>query len=206
MKKPKVLVLFYSMYGHISLMAEAVAEGARNEGALVDIKRIPETLPEEVLKKMGASAARETMKDFPEAMPEDLQEYDAVIWGVPTRFGGAAAQVRAFLDRTGVLWQKGSLVGKIGSVFTSTATQHGGQETTLISMHISLLHHGNILVGLPYTEKRQMTLAEISGGSPYGASTITGGDGKRMPSANELELARFQGRHVAKIAKKLAEG
>lgn len=198
----KILVLYYSTYGHIETMAEAVAEGARSvAGATVTIKRVPELVPADVAKKSGFKLDQKA----PIAKPDELAEYDGVIFGVPTRFGNMAAQMRNFLDQTGELWMKGSLIGKVGSVFASTATQHGGQESTILSTHTTLLHQGMVIVGLPYSAQEQMTLAEISGGSPYGATTITGGDGSRMPSENELKLARFQGRHVAEITAKLAK-
>ena len=197
---PKVLVLYYSSYGHIETMAQAVAEGARGAGATVDIKRVPETVPDEVAKashfKMNQAA--------PVATVAELADYDAIIFGVPTRFGNMAAQMKNFLDQTGALWFGGKLVGKVGSVFASTATQHGGQESTILSTHTVLLHHGMVIVGLPYAWAGQTRLDEVTGGSPYGATTIAGGDGSRQPSANELEGARFQGRHVAEIAAKLA--
>ncbi len=196
----KVLVLYYSSYGHVEQMAHAVAEGARNGGATVDLKRVPELVPEEVAKKSGFKLDQPA----PVAKVEELTQYDAVIFGTPTRYGNMAAQMKNFLDQTGGLWAKNALVGKVGSVFASTATQHGGQETTLTSFHTVLLHLGMVIVGLPYSEKRQMTLDETTGGSPYGATTIAGGDGKRQPSENELAMARFQGEHVAKIAAKLA--
>lgn len=196
----KVLILYYSMYGHVEAMADAVAEGARSvPGTEVTIKRVPELVPEDVARKSGVKLDQAA----PIAAPSELADYDAILFGTPTRFGNMAAQMRNFLDQTGGLWMKGALIGKVGSVFTSTATQHGGQESTILSFHTTLLHQGMIIVGLPYSAKEQMTLAEISGGSPYGASTITGGDGKRMPSANELALARFQGKHVAEITAKL---
>lgn len=196
----KVLVLYYSSYGHVEQMATAVAEGARNGGATVDVKRVAEIVPEEVAKKSGFKLDQAA----PIAKVEDLTQYDAVIFGTPTRYGNMAAQMKNFLDQTGGLWAKNALVGKVGSVFASTATQHGGQETTLTSFHTVLLHLGMVIVGLPYSEKRQTTLDEITGGSPYGATTIAGGDGKRQPSENELAMARAQGEHVAKIAAKLA--
>jgi NAD(P)H dehydrogenase (quinone) len=197
----KVLVLYYSMYGHIERMALAVAEGAREvPGTEVALKRVPELVPAEVLKQSGAKVDQ----DAPIAQPQELADYDAIIIGTPTRFGNMAAQMRNFLDQTGGLWASGALVGKVGSVFTSSATQHGGQESTLLSTHITLLHQGLIIVGLPYAEASQMGLDEIKGGSPYGASTITGGQGERMPSQQELGMAGFQGRHVARIAAKLA--
>jgi NAD(P)H dehydrogenase (quinone) len=201
----KVKVVFYSMYGHIYRMAEAVAEGAREvQGAEVELLQVPELVPDEVLEKSGAKKARQAFAHIPVAKPADLADADAIIFGIPTRFGNMCAQMRNFLDQTGGLWAKSALVGKVGSAFTSSATQHGGQETTLISSYITLFHHGMVIVGLPYSEARQTTMDEISGGSPYGASTITGGDGSRLPSENELAMARFQGRHVATIAKKLA--
>jgi NAD(P)H:quinone oxidoreductase type IV len=203
----KVKVIFYSMYGHVYQMAEAVAEGARGvEGAEVELLQVPELIPEAVLEKSGAKKAREAFAHIPVAKPADLADTDAIIYGTPTRFGNMCAQMRNFLDQTGGLWAQNALVGKVGSVFTSSATQHGGQETTIISFHITLLHHGMIIVGLPYSEARQTTMDEITGGSPYGASTICGGDGSRMPSENELAMARFQGRHVAAIARKLYQG
>ena len=196
----KVLVLYYSSYGHIETMAEAIAEGARSSGATVDIKRVPELVSDEV----AAKSHFKTQQAAPVAEPGDLAHYDAIIIGTPTRFGNMAAQMKSFLDQTGGLWATGKLVGKVGAVFTSTATQHGGQESTILSTQTVLLHHGMVIVGLPYAWQGQMTLAEITGGSPYGASTIAGGDGSRQPSANELEGARFQGAHVARIAAKLA--
>lgn len=195
----KVLVLYYSMYGHIETMAKAVAEGARSViGAEVTIKRVPDLVPPEVARKAGAKVDQAA----PVATVDELPNYDAIIFGTPTRFGNMCAQMRNFLDQTGGLWQKGSLIGKVGSVFTSTATQHGGQETTITSFHSTLLHHGMIIVGVPYSCKEIMNMSEISGGSPYGASTLAGGDGSRQPSENELIIARFQGTHVAEVAKK----
>lgn len=200
----KVKIIFYSMYGHIYRMAEAVAEGAREvEGAEVELLQVPELVPDEALEKSGAKKARQVFAHIPVASPADLADADAIIFGMPTRFGNMCAQMRNFLDQTGGLWAQDALVGKVGSVFTSSATQHGGQETTIISSIITLLHHGMVIVGLPYSEKRQMAMDEITGGSPYGASTIAG-DGSRMPSDNELAMARYQGRHVATIAKKMA--
>lgn len=200
-----VQVVFYSMYGHIYTMAEAVAAGAREvEGAEVSLYQVAELIPEETLERIGAKAARAAFAHIPVAHSSNLPDADAIIFGAPTRFGNMAAQMRNFLDHTGQLWAKGALIGKVGSVFTSSATQHGGQESTILSAHTTLLHHGMIIVGVPYSEQRQMTIAEISGGSPYGSSTITGGDGSRQPSQNELAIARFQGRHVATIAAKLA--
>jgi NAD(P)H dehydrogenase (quinone) len=196
----KVLVLYHSFYGHIEAMANAVVEGAREApGTTVELKRVPETVPEEIFHKSGGKANQAA----PEATPGELANYDAIIFGTPTRFGNMSAQMRNFIDQTGGLWASGALVGKIGSVFTSSATQHGGQESTLLTVHVTLLHHGFIIVGLPYAEQRQMGLDEIKGGSPYGASTITGGQGERMPSEQELGMARFQGKHVATIAGKL---
>lgn len=196
----KVLVLYYSMYGHIEVMAQAVAEGVREvEGVDAVIKRVPETIPEDQARAIGVKFDQSA----PIATTEELADYDAIIFGTPTRFGNMTAQMRNFLDQTGGLWTKGALIGKVGSVFTSSATQHGGQESTILSFHTNLLHHGMVVVGVPYSCADQMRTDEITGGSPYGASTITGGDGKRMPSANELGIARFQGRHVAEIAKRL---
>ena len=201
----KVLVLFYSTYGHIYRMAQAVAEGAREvAGADVVIKRVPETLSPEVLAKQGATEAQKAFADVPVATVADLAEADAIIFGTPTRFGNMIGQMRQFLDATGGLWAQGKLVGKVGSVFTSTATQHGGQESTILTFHVTLLHHGMVVVGLPYTFQGQTRIDEITGGSPYGASTIAGGGGERLPSTNELDGARYQGRHVAQIAKKLS--
>lgn len=196
----RVLVLYYSMYGHIEAMAQAVAEGARKvEGVDAVIKRVPETIPEDKARAIGVKLNQPA----PIATIDELVNYDAIIFGTPTRFGNMIAQMRNFLDQTGGLWMKGALIGKIGSVFTSSATQHGGQESTILSFHTTLLHQGMIIVGLPYSCADQMRTDEITGGSPYGASTIAGSDGKRMPSANELGIARFQGKHVAEIAKRL---
>jgi len=200
----KVLVVFYSVYGHIYQMAEAVAEGARAvEGAQVELRRVPETLPEDVLRKIGALEAQKAFTHVPVCTVAELPTADAIIFGTPTRFGNMCGQMRQFLDSTGALWAKGALVGKVGSVFTSSATQHGGQESTILSFHTTLLHHGMIIVGLPYTFQGQTRIDEITGGSPYGASTIAGGAGERLPSANELAAARFQGKHVAMLASKL---
>ncbi len=197
----KILVLYYSSYGHIETMAKAVSEGAASiEGVTVDLKRVPELVPEEIAAKSG----HKLDQDAPIANVNDLADYDAIIFGTPTRFGNMAAQMRNFLDQTGALWGKGALIGKIGSVFVSTASQHGGQETTITSFHTTLLHHGMIIVGLPYSFAGNTEMTEISGGTPYGASTLAGADGSRQPSANELAGARFQGRHVAEIAVKLA--
>lgn len=196
----KVLVLYYSAYGHIEKMAEAVAEGARAvPGTQVTIKRVPELVPDDVAKKSGLKVDQRA----PIAKPDELGDYDAVIFGTPTRFGNMCAQMRNFLDQTGGLWMKGALIGKVGSVFASSATQHGGQESTILSFHITLLHQGFIVVGLPYSFQGQMRQDEITGGSPYGATTIAAGDGSRQPSANELDAARFQGKHVAQITAKL---
>ncbi len=203
----QIQIVFYSMHGHIHRMAEAVAEGAREVADTeVALFQVAELVPDDVLEKSGAMAARAAFAHVPVITPDRLAEADAVIFGTPTRFGNMCAQMRNFLDQTGGLWMKGGLIGKVGSVFTSSATQHGGQETTLTSFHTTLLHHGMVVVGVPYSEQRQMTLVEISGGSPYGASTITAGDGSRQPSENELDIARFQGKHVAMIARRLAAG
>ena len=200
----KVLIVYYSMYGHLHKMAQAVAEGVKSvNGAEVALRRVPETLPAEVLVNMGAVEAQKSMADVPIATVEELATADAVIFGTPTRFGNMCGQMRQFLDATGQLWATGALVGKVGSVFASTATQHGGQESTILSFHTTLLHHGFVVVGLPYAFQGQMRIDEITGGSPYGASTIAGTKGERLPSENELEAARFQGRHVAQIAAKL---
>ena len=195
----RVLVLYHSTYGHILQMAEAVAEGAASTGARVDIRRVPELVPEEVARSSGY--VMDQRHDL--ATVEELTLYDAIIIGVGTRYGRMASQMASFLDQTGGLWARGALNGKVGSAFTSTATQHGGQETTLMAIHTNLLHFGMVTVGLPYSFAGQMTLSEITGGTPYGASTIAGGDGSRQPTSNELEGARFQGRHVADIANRL---
>lgn len=195
----KVLVLYYSMYGHIETMAKAVADGARSvKGTAVTIKRVPDLMPEEVARKAGAKLDQAA----PIATVDELPNYDAIIFGTPTRFGNMCAQMRNFLDQTGRLWLNGSLIGKVGSVFASTATQHGGQETTITSFHTTLLHHGMIVVGVPYSCQEIMNMSEITGGSPYGASTLAGADGGRQPSENEIKIARFQGAHVAEVAKK----
>lgn len=200
----KLLVVYYSMYGHIYAMAQSVKAGAESvAGVQAELRRVPETLSEEVLKKMGAVEAQEKQKDVPVCTLDELAEADAVIFGTPTRFGNMCGQMKQFLDATGQLWMKGSLVGKAGSVFTSSNTQHGGQESTILSFHILLLHQGMVIVGLPYTFSGQMEIGEISGCSPYGASMVAGPEGKRSPSTNELAGARFQGEHVASIAKKL---
>ena len=203
----RVQVIFYSMYGHVYQMAGAVAAGALEAGAgEVSLWQVPELVPDEILEKSGAAAARAAFAHVPVAKPTQLAEADAIIFGTPTRFGNMAAQMRNFLDQTGGLWANGALVGKVGSVFTSAASQHGGHEITLTSFHITLLHHGMIVVGLPYTEQRLVNMAEITGGTPYGASTVTGIDGSRQPSENELAIARFQGKHVAQIANTLVAG
>lgn len=197
----KVLVLYYSSYGHIESMANAVATGARRvAGIEVDIKRVPELVPDEVAKQAGIKLEQ----DAPVATVDELANYDAIIFGTPTRFGNMSAQMRNFLDQTGGLWANGKLIGKVGSVFTSTGVQHGGQETTLTSFHTTLLHHGMVIVGVPFSCAELSNMDEISGGTPYGASTLAGGDGSRQPSENELKIAQFQGQHVAEIAKKLA--
>lgn len=199
-----ILIVEYSLYGHIYKMAQAVAEGvAEVAGCKAAIMRVPETLSNEVLGKMGALEAQKSMAHVPVVTVDDLAAADGIIFGVPTRFGNMCGQMRQFLDSTGALWAKGALIGKPGSVFCSSATQHGGQEATLLSFHTTLLHHGMVVVGLPYAFSGQMGFAEVTGGSPYGASTITGGQGERMPSPNELAGARFQGAHVAGITKKL---
>lgn len=197
----KVLVLYYSSYGHMEKMAEAAAEGARQAGATVDIKRVPELLSEEAAR----AAHYKLDQKAPIAAVDDLANYDAVIVGAPTRFGRMAAQMANFIDQTGGLWMRGALVGKVGSAMSSSATQHGGQETTLFSIITNLLHQGMVIVGLPYAFQGQMKLDEVTGGSPYGATTITAGDGSRQPSENELAGARFQGKHVAEVAAKLAK-
>jgi NAD(P)H dehydrogenase (quinone) len=202
----KVLILYYSMYGHIHRMAEAMAAGvAEVPGATATLKRVPETLSPEVLAMMGAVEAQKTFAHVPVCTVEELADYAAIIFGTPTRFGNMCGQMRQFLDATGVHWSKGTLVGKVGSVFTSTATQHGGQESTILTFHPYLLHQGMVIVGLPYIFAGQMRNDEITGGSPYGASTIAGTKGERLPSENELAAARFQGKHVATIAGKLAK-
>jgi len=204
----KINVIFHSIHGHIYKMAEAIAEGTREvEGAEVGIYQVPETLPKEIIEKMGVIEQKKLFAHIPvitrDMYEEVLAGADALIFGTPTRYGMMTAQMRAVLDGLGGLWSQDAFVGKVGSVFTSSATQHGGQESTILSFHVSLLHLGMIIVGLPYSEKRQKRMDEITGGSPYGASTIAGGDGSRQPSENELEMARYQGRHVTQIAKKL---
>lgn len=199
---PRILVLYYSSYGHIERMAQEAVKGARETGADVVLKRVPEIVPDEVAEKSGYKLDQEA----PVAKPEELADYDAVIFGVPTRYGNMPAQMKNFIDQTGALWAEGKLVGKVGSVFTSTATQHGGQETTLISFHIVLMHLGFVVVGLPYAFQGQMRLDAVTGGTPYGASTVAGGDGSRWPSDNELEGVRFQAGHAADIAARLVAG
>lgn len=197
----KVLVLYYSMYGHIETLAQAVAEGARSvEGIEVSVKRVPDLMAEEAARKAGAKLDQAA----PIASVDELPDYDAIIFGTPTRFGNMCAQMRNFLDQTGRLWMNRSLIGKVGSVFTSTGTQHGGQETTITSFHTTLLHHGMIVVGCPYSCQELLNMKEITGGSPYGAGTLAGADGSRQPSDNELKIARFQGSHVARVALKQA--
>ena len=204
MAKVNIQVVFYSMYGHVYRMAEAIAEGARQvPGANVTLWQVPELMNEEALVKSGAKVARTAFANIPVAQPQQLVEADAIIFGTPTRFGMMCAQMRNFLDQTGGLWAKGALIGKIGSVFGSTGTQHGGQETTLTSFHATLLHHGMIVVGLPYSAQELVNMSEITGGTPYGATTMAGPDGSRQPTANELAAARFQGKHVAGIAARL---
>ena len=201
----KVLIVYYSMYGHVHRMAEAVAEGVREvKGAEAELKRVPETLSEEVLKAMGALDVQKSLSRVPVCTVDELAAADAIIFGTPTRYGNMCGQMKQFIDATGRLWASGALVGKAAGVFTSSATQHGGQESTILSFHIPLLHLGMVVVGLPYSFQGQMRMDEITGGSPYGASTIAGGKGERMPSENELSAARFQGRWVTTIASKLS--
>jgi NAD(P)H dehydrogenase (quinone) len=201
----KVLVVFYSMYGHVYRMAEAVAEGVKEvPGAEAVLRRVPETLPQEVLQKMGAVEPQKAFAHVPVCTVAELGEADAVLFGTPTRYGNMCGQMRQFLDATGKLWAKGALVGKVGSVFASASNQHGGQESTILSFHANLLHQGMIIVGLPYAFEGQMRMDEITGGSPYGAFTIAGSKGDRTPSENELAAARFQGKHAASIAAKLS--
>jgi NAD(P)H dehydrogenase (quinone) len=200
----KIQIVFYSMYGHVYRLAEAVAEGARQvPDTEVVLYQVPELVPEKELEKSGAKAAREAFAHIPVAQPDRLAQADAIIFGTPTRFGNMCAQMRNFLDRTTQLWLKGALIGKVGSVFASTATQHGGQETTITSFHTTLLHHGMIVVGVPYSHQGLLNMKEITGGTPYGATTLAGADGSRQPTENELAIAKFQGKHVAEIAAKL---
>jgi NAD(P)H dehydrogenase (quinone) len=204
--KVKVLVVFYSVYGHIYQMAEAVAQGAREvKGAEVELRRVPETLSEDILKQIGAIESQKKFAHIPVCTIDELASADAIIFGTPTRFGNMCSQMRAFLDGAGPLWAKGALVGRVGSVFTSSSNQHGGQESTILTFHVTLLHLGMVVVGLPYAFRGQIRMDEITGGSPYGASTIAGPKGERWPSKNELDAARFQGKHVAEIASKLAK-
>ncbi len=199
----KVLVVYYSMYGHIETMAKAVAEGAgKVEGTEVTLKRVPELMTKEQAENAGAKLDQ----DAPLASPQELADYDAIIFGTPTRYGNMCAQMRQFLDQTGGLWAKGKLIGKVGSVFTSTGSQHGGQETTLTSFHTNLFHFGMVVVGVPYSVPELTNMDEITGGTPYGASTLAGADGSRQPTENEVKIARFQGEHVAKVARKLQRG
>ena len=201
----KVQIVFYSMYGHVYQLAEAVAEGARQvPDTEVSLYQVPELMSDEALEKSGAKGPREAFADVPIAEPAQLADADAIIFGTPTRFGNMCAQMRNFLDQTGQLWFTGALVGKLGSVFASTGTQHGGQETTITSFHSTLLHHGMIIVGVPYTVQELLSMDEITGGTPYGATTLAGADGSRRPTENELAIARFQGKHVAEIAQKLS--
>ena len=200
----KVQVIFHSLYGHVHKLAEAVAEGCRETGAEVQVLQVAETLSDEILQKMGATEARKSFAHIPIADPKKLADADAIILGTPTRYGAATAEMRAFLDATGGLWASGALIGKVGSTFTSTASQHGGQETTLLAMSTFFFHMGMVIAGVPYSTKELSILTEMSGGTPYGASTIAGPQGERQPSANELAIARAQGRHVATIANKLA--
>lgn len=199
----KILVLYYSMYGHVETLAHAIAEGAREvQDVEVGLKRVPETMPEDIARESGAKLEQ----DAPVASVDDLIDYDGIIFGTPTRFGNMCGQMRTFLDQTGKLWMEGSLIGKVGSVFTSTASQHGGQETTITSFHSTLLHQGMVIAGVPYSCKELLNMDEITGGSPYGASTIADADGSRQPTPNELAIARFQGRHVAQITRWLVLG
>jgi NAD(P)H dehydrogenase (quinone) len=201
----KVQVIFYSMYGHVYRLAEAVVEGAKQvPGAEVSLYQVPELLADDVLEKYGAKAAKVALARIPVAKVDQLPEADAIIFGTPTRFGNMAAPMRNFLDQTGPLWAKGALIGKVGSVFASTATQHGGQETTITSFHTTLLHHGMVIVGVPYSESGLSHMNDVTGGTPYGATTLAGPDGSRQPSENELKIARYQGKHVAEITSKLA--
>lgn len=200
----KINIIFHSLYGHVSKLAEAIANGAKEvRGIEVNLYQVKETLSDEIIAMMGATETKKKFAHIPIATLDNLSEASGIIFGTPTRFGNMSAQMRAFLDMTGGLWAKGALIGKVGSVFTSTGTQHGGQESTILSFHTTLLHHGMIIVGVPYSEKGLVTMKEISGGSPYGASTLAGPDGSRQPSENELTIARFQGKHVAEITKRL---
>lgn len=199
-----VYVIFYSLYGHTYKMGLSIAEGAKSiEGANVKLFQVPELINDDVIEKIGAKSAKQTFSHIPTILPNELENADAIIFGTPTRFGNMASQMKNFLDQTGGLWAKGALIGKVGSVFTSTGTQHGGQETTITTFHTVLIHHGMIIVGLPYAASGLLNMNEITGGSPYGAGCLAGADGKREPSQNELNLAKFQGMHVAKLTKKL---
>ncbi|MDD2509504.1 MAG: NAD(P)H:quinone oxidoreductase [Aliarcobacter skirrowii] len=200
----RIFIVYYSLYGHIHKMAQAVSEGMRDAGFEAELFRVPETLPDAVIEKMGAKSFQTEFQKLPVITPDELAKADAILFGTPTRFGNMTGQMRSFLDATGGIWSRGALAGKVGSVFTSSGTQHGGQESTILSMHITLLHHGMIIAGLPYTFTGQTTMDEISGCSPYGASTIAGGSNERFPSANELAGARYQGKYVAGIARELA--
>ena len=200
----KVQIVFYSMYGHVFRLAEAVAEGVKTGGGEATLLQVPETLPQAILEKMGAVEAKKALSHVPIADPQKLAQADAIILGSPTRFGSAAGQMQAFLDATGSLWGAGALIGKLGSAFTSTASQHGGQETTLVSLHTFFYHQGMVVCGVPYAAQELLNLSEVSGGTPYGASTIAGPRGERQPTANELAIGRFQGKHVAQLAAKLA--
>ncbi len=203
----KIQVIFYSMYGHVYRLAEAIGEGARSVPDVeVKLYQVPELVPDEALERSGAKQAREAFAHIPIAKPDVMAEADALIFGTPTRFGNMAAQMRNFLDQTGRMWLEGKLIGKVGSVFASTASQHGGQETTITSFHTTLLHHGMIIVCVPYSEPGLVAMDEITGGTPYGATTIAAADGSRRPSENELTIARFQGQHVATVARKLKRG
>lgn len=203
----RIQVIFYSMYGHVHTMAEAIARGARQvEGAEVTLLQVPELVPGDILEKSGAKQARDAFSDVPVAKPEDMLDADGILFGTPTRYGNMCAQMRNFLDQTGGMWAKGAFVGKVGGAFTSTASQHGGQETTLTSFHTTLFHMGMVVVGVPYAEQRLTNLDEVSGGTPYGASTIAAGDGSRQPTANELAIAEYQGKHLAEITRQLKIG
>lgn len=205
--KTKIIIVFYSMYGHIYKLAEAILQGAKGvKDVAADLYRVQELMPDDVIEKSGAKQEQESFVHVPIATPDMLAEADGIIFGTPTRFGNMCAQMRNFLDQTGSLWQKGALVGKVGSVFASTGTQHGGQETTITSFHTTLLHHGMVIVGVPYSEPGLTNMREITGGTPYGASTLADVDGSREPSSNELQIAKFQGKHVAGITRALKLG
>lgn len=207
MPKTKIQIVFYSMYGHTYKLAQAIAAGAKQiNDTDVSVFRVEELMSDTALKKAGAKKAQAAFADIPIIKPEQLAEADAIVFGTPTRFGNMCAQMRNFLDQTGQLWMHGSLIGKVGSVFTCTGTQHGGQETTITSFHTTLLHHGMIIVGTPYSEQRLLNMQEITGGTPYGASTMAGTDGSRVPTENELAIAEFQGKHVAEITRTLQLG